>query len=174
MTMETVKNPEPIQSTGRQFYHDLIELTLRPGSFYAALPETRSPRDGLLFMVVMAAINSVPAAVFTTAPQPMFSVLHLMNALLMPVLISIMLYLFLRVVSPGRFAFGTLFTVAAYANVVLLVSWIPGMAPWAELFKYGLIGLGLTQTGGVSGWKAFVAIAATAASLVMIVHASIR
>jgi hypothetical protein len=173
MTMETTTHQEPVQSTGRQFYQDLIQLTMRPGSFYAALPGTRSVRNGLLFLVITAAINSVPAAFFATAQQPMFIVLHLMNALLMPLLISITLYLLFWMVLPGRFAFGLLFTVAAYANVVLLVSWIPGMAPWAELLKYGLIGLGLTKTGGISGWKAFLALAATAAFMVMIVHALI-
>jgi len=172
MTVATVNTGEPmsIQSIGRQFYQDVAHLLMRPGSFYAALPTGKNQADKLIFLGLTALVYSVMVGFFTAAPRPMIMVLYAMNALLMPVVTALVLHLLLRVVYPGRYTYGLLLGVTAYANVVLLLAWIPGLAPWAELLKYGLIGLGLVKTGGISGLKAFLAVAATGVVLVMMVY----
>ena len=172
MRIETINTGATmsIQSIGRQYYRDGVSLLMRPGRFFEALPSAKTQRDILLFLGLTALIYSVLATLFTAANRPMYFVLYSLNALLMPVVTALVLHLLFRVFSPGRFAYGILLGVTAYANGVLLLAWIPGIAPWAELLKYVLIGLGLVKTGGISGLKAFSAIVATGAILIMMVY----
>ena len=172
MTIKATNPGQPIsvKSVGRQFYRDVVHLLVRPGSFYEALPAARNRRDYLLFLGLTAVIYSVLSACFTAAHRPMFIGLYVVNALLMPVVTALVLHLVFRILGPERYTYGLLLGVTAYANVVLLLAWIPGMAPWAEMVKYVWIGLGLVKTGGISGLKAFFAIAATAVILVMTIY----
>lgn len=162
--------PARLKTVARQYYQDVAGLLKGPGSFYAALPAAKNQADLLTFLVLTALIYSVLGAFFAVAHHGTVIVLSLMNALLMPVVTALVLHLLLRMVYPGRFTYGLLLGVTVYANVVLLLAWVPGVAPWAELLKYGLIGLGLMKTGGLSGLKAFLAIVATGVVLVMMVH----
>lgn len=173
MTMETIKPGETMtaQSIGRQFYQDAVHMLMRPGSFYEALPAAKNRRDYMIFLGLTAAVYSVLVAVFTTAQRPLFIVLYLISALLLPVVTATVLHLLFRFFDPGRYTYNVLLGVTVYANVVLLLAWIPGIAPLAEVGKYVLIGLGLVKTGGISGLKAFFAILATAVVLVLMVYA---
>lgn len=156
--------------TGRGFVQDVGQLLMRPGAFFAALPRTKRLRDALMFMGVTALLYSLAATVFTPAGGLALILLYLLNALGMPLLTALLLHPVLLVLAPGRFDYGRLLALTAYTNVVLLFAWIPGLAPWAELLKYGLIGLGLTRVGGIGGWKAFGAVVAAAMMLVLLIY----
>lgn len=172
MATGTVNAREPISARAvcLQYYRDAARLLLQPGSFFEALPVERDRRDALLFLALTAVIYSLAATVFTTVQRPLFMALYLINALLMPVITALVMHLLLGLLCPGRYSYDLLLRVVAYANVALLLGWIPGLAPWTEILKYFLIGLGLVKTGRISGLKAFGAILSTAFLLVMMVY----
>ncbi|MCJ8500240.1 hypothetical protein [Desulfatitalea alkaliphila] len=172
MTIESTQfNPTCCRpSMGRRFFQDVGQLLVRPGVFFGTLADTRRLRDALIFMGLVTIIHSVPASLLMQAGGSIFIGLHMLNALAMPVITASLLYPVLRVWAPGRFDFALLLAVTAYANVVVLFAWIPGLAPWAELLKYGLIGLGLTRTGGIGGWKAFGAILCATVMLLLLFY----
>jgi hypothetical protein len=172
MNMENMTQTEsiPAPSIGRRFYQDVAALVMRPGGFYEALPGAKTPWDALLFLGLSAVVYSVMAMLFTPANRSLFFVLYLLNAVLMPFSIALVLHCVFRFVYPGRFTYGLLLGVTAYANVVLLFSWIPGIAPFAELLRFWFIGLGLAKTGGISGMRAFFAICATITIVVVLVY----
>lgn len=159
-----------LKTIGRGYLRDVVGLLSRPGSFFEALPHEGHRRETLLFLAVTAVVYGVLATLFTPDLRATFIWLYLMNALLMPLVTAMALHLLLRFFYPGRYTYAVLLAVAAYANVVLLLGWVPGMAPWAEILKWVLIGLGLVKTGGIGGWKAFGVIAATVLLLVMMVY----
>ena len=83
---------------------------------------------------------------------------------------AVVLYLASSVLCRNRFTFQTIFGITAYASVTLLVSWVPGMALFAGLWRFYLIGLGLFKAGGLSVWKAFALILVTAAILLVVIQ----
>lgn len=172
MTLENTQfNPTCCRlSIWRQFVRDVGQLIVRPGVFFATLADTKRLRDALVFLGLAAIIHSVPLSLLMQAGGSIFIGLHMLNALAMPLITASLLYPVLRVWAPGRFDFALLLAVTAYANVVLLFAWIPGLAPWAELLKYGLLGLGLTRTGGIGGWKAFGAILCATVMLLLLFY----
>ncbi len=172
MNMENITQAEPVPavSIGRRFYQDVTALVMRPGSFYEALPGAKTQWDALVFLGLSAVVYSVMATLFTPANRSLFFVLYLLNAVLMPVCLALVLHCVFRFVYPGRFAYGLLLCVTAYANGVLLFSWIPGIAPFAELLRFWFIGLGLAKTGGISGMRAFFAICATLTIVAVLVY----
>lgn len=163
-------DPLSVKAIARWYYLDVAQVLFKPGSFFEAMPAVKTRRDALIFLGLTAMIYSLPVIFLTTAQRSMFMILYLVNALLVPVATAFVLYLLLRFINPGRYSYDLLFCVAAYANVFLLLGWIPGLAPWAEIWKYALIGLGLVKSGGISGIRAFSIIVATAFLLIMIVY----
>jgi hypothetical protein len=172
MTLESINmelRPSAM-STGRKFFRDVTSMITEPGNFYQNLQAARNRRDYITFIGFTAVIYSAAAALFTTSHQAVFLAFYLLNALLMPAVTGLALYPALRALKAKSYSFDLLLAIAAYANVVLLLAWIPGFAPWAEIYKYVLIGLGLTKIGNISGIKAFVAIVAAAALLLIMIH----
>jgi hypothetical protein len=157
-------------SIARGFFQDVATIIMQPGKFYQTLRAAGNRRDYLTFIGATAVIYSAGAALFTTSYQAFFFAFYLVNALLMPVVTSLALYPVLRLLRARRYSFDQLLAIAAYANVALVLAWIPGFAPWAEIYKYGLIGLGLTKTGDIGGIKAFIAIVAAAALLLLMIQ----
>jgi hypothetical protein len=163
--MQTINVETTTRSMGRQFYHDVVRILLRPGKTYEDLPNTGSMRDILIFLGFTAVIYTLLMMIFSGGNGLALAPLYFMNALLMPWITAFVLFYLFRIIHPGLFPRSLLLGITAYANVVLLFAWIPGLAPMAEIYKYYLIGLGLVKTRNIGGLKAFFSLLATAGIL---------
>ena len=74
----------------------------------------------------------------------------------MPVITAGLLLPLLYIAGSTVTDYGNILKITAYANTGLLLAWIPGMAPFAEIYKYILIGMGVSKTGNISGFRAFL------------------
>lgn len=153
-----------------RFYLDAVDILLKPGRFYEKMPASKNRKDYQFFLVITAIVYSLATILFLPGNRVAFLLMYLLNALAMPVITAGILFLLLRMLRPGIYKFELLFGIAAYANVVLLLAWIPGLAPWTELLKYFLIGVGLVKAGRITGLSAFLYIASTGAILVSILN----
>lgn len=91
------------------------------------------------------------------------------NALGMALLSCLMGWMALGVAGGRRVRLAVVVPCVAYGfGVTLLVSWIPGSFWLTEPWKWGVIGIGFRELGGVSGRRALGAVLLTLACLVLL------
>lgn len=88
----------------------------------------------------------------------------------MPFIAAFILYFVTILFCKDVFSYNKLFGITAYANVTLLISWIPGLAGPTEILKFFLIGLGMVKVGRISSLRAFMCLVACAAILLLLIH----
>jgi hypothetical protein len=145
-------------------------VLLRPGAFFQNLPEERSLGRPTIFLLACSGVFSVIAALLSSDKKGLLAGIYFANAFLTPWIMAAVLYLASTVLCKNRFTFQTIFGITAYASVTLLVSWIPGTALFAGLWRFYLVGLGLVRAGRISVTRAFVLIMVTAAILLLFIQ----
>ena len=152
-----------------RFYHDAVKVLIHPKAFYESMSAEKDQQATVTFLILSALLYSVAATFFAREQQLVFLFLFFLNGFLMPVILAAILYLVMYLLQVGivyRLALG----ITAFANTALLFAWIPGMAPFAELFRYYLIGVGIVKVTGLSGWKAFFVLLGMGAMLLLLIH----
>ena len=158
---------------GRLFYELLGSLKgvlLRPGAFFQALPEEPSLRRPAIFLFACSGVFSAISAFLSPENKGLLAGIYFANAFLTPWIMAVVLYLASTVLCRNRFTFQTVFGITAYASVTLLVSWIPGTALFAGLWRFYLVGLGLVKAGRISFARALALILVTAAILLLVIR----
>jgi hypothetical protein len=152
-----------------QFYRDAIKILINPKVFYETMSAEKDQQAIITFLGLTALLYSVAATFFAREKQLIFLFIFFLNGFLMPFILGVMLCLVLNLLQVGivyRLALG----ITAYANTALLFAWIPGMAPFAEIFRYYLIGVGIVKVTGLNGWKAFFVLLGMGALLVLLIY----
>lgn len=88
----------------------------------------------------------------------------------MPFITAFILYLVAMLLCKNLFTYNTLFGITAYANIILLFSWIPGVAGPAQILKFCLIGLGMVKIGRISYLKAFACLLCTGMAMLFLLQ----
>ena len=158
------------RSMGIGFYRDVVKIVLNPKSFFQNMPAEKDHRAAVTFLCTCAVIYSIAATVFAYESHATYFVLMLANGLLYPVVTAAALRFVLYAAGASKTAFHQTFAIVAYANAVLLLAWIPGIAPFTEIFKYYLIGVGLVHVLKMSRIKALTIIVATIAALLLMLY----
>jgi hypothetical protein len=154
----------------QQFLDSLKGVLLRPGAFFQGLPEESTLWRPAIFLFACSGVFSVIAALLSPEEKGLLAGIYFANAFLTPWIMAGVLYLASAVLCKNRFTFQTIFGITAYASVTLLVSWIPGMALFAGLWRFYLVGLGLVRAGRISVAKALVLLLVTAAILLLVIQ----
>jgi hypothetical protein len=152
-----------------QFYRDAIKILINPKVFYETMSAEKDQQAIITFLGLTALLYSLAATFFAREKQLIFLFIFFLNGFLMPFILGAMLCLVLNLFQVGivyRLALG----ITAYANTALLFAWIPGMAPFAEIFRYYLIGVGIVKVTGLNGWKAFFVLLGMGALLVLLIY----
>ncbi len=158
------------RSAGAAFYRDMMNILLQPKDFFQTLPERKSAGDAVRFLCICAGIYSIAATVFAHENHLLYFFMFLLNALFIPVVTATGLYMVLYASGTKTMDYARTFQIVAYAGVTLLFAWIPGMAPFAEIFKYYLIGAGLVKTGRISIARTIGTLLATIALLFLALY----
>jgi hypothetical protein len=152
-----------------RFFQDTFKILLNPRVFYESVSEQKDQRTLITFIVISSLLYSLAATFFARDQQLIFLVMFFFNGLLMPILLAAILYIVLHLLQTG-IGYGPALAITGYANAALFFGWIPAMAPFAELFRYYLIGVGIAKVAGLSGWKAFFVLLGTGALLLMMFY----
>ncbi len=158
------------RTVGIGFFRDVIKIMFHPADFYREMPTTKHPLTALVFLCSCAIFYSITATFFAHEHHVTYFFLLLANGMLYPVVTALGLHLVLRATGATKAGFPATFRIVAYANAVLLLAWIPGIAPFTEIFKYYLIGTGLVNTRTTTWIKAIAAIFATLGLLLLALY----
>lgn len=147
-----------------------ISKMLHPGDFYTGLRRGNGYTSPLVFLFLCSILFTIPCSIFAVHKRMFFALMFFLNAFATPFITAFILYLVTFLFCKNVFAYNKIFGITAYANVTLLISWIPGLAGPTEILKFFLIGLGMVKVGRISSLKAFMCLVATAAVLLLLIH----
>jgi len=165
--IETHENAQQMR-LGHQFFRDLYRLVLHPGAFYEELPGTHRFSSALVFLFSCSLISSTLASLHTGQKDMIvLALIYFLNAVSMPFITAFVLYIVTTFSCRNAFTFKTLFSITAYANVALLVAWIPGVAWMTGIWRFYLVGLGMVRAGRISALKALVSVLVTLVILLL-------
>ncbi len=165
----TNKNEWSIKSVFTRFYHDAVQVMINPKAFYESMPTEKNQEAIFSFLIPTALIYSVAATFFAHDQQLVFLVSFFFNGSLMPFILAAMLYLIMLLMQSG-IGYGLALGITVYANTAILFAWIPGMAPFSELFRYYLMGVGIVKVTGLNGWKAFFVLLGMGGMLLLLIY----
>ena len=148
-----------------RFFYDAYRVAFHPGTFFEGIGRKLGYVDGLIFLVSCGIIYSILRTPFVMQNRLTFALIDFLNAFFMPFLFASILYLASLPLCKRVFTYQALFGITAYANVTILVAWIPGMSWLTGLWKFYLIGLGMVKVGRISNLRSFGMLMATAITL---------
>jgi hypothetical protein len=146
-------------------------MLLRPRRFFMHLPESAAPQ-ALVFLIVCAAAHSIASPIYA-APSNYFvaSGISLANAVGMAFLMTGIGYVLARISGGARVSFDNLFSVYAFSSgITLLVSWVPSLLVLTEIWKWWMVGTGLTHGLGFKWYRALAIIVFSIGLTVLLFH----
>lgn len=164
----TVANGLPLNALHRV----VSGVLLHPRRFFRELPESAAAPQASVFLLVCAVINSVAGTIYA-APANYLTVggIFLANAVGMTLLMTGIGYSLMWVSGAGKTPFDTLFSVYAFsAGTTLLVSWVPSCLVLSEIWKWWLIGTGMTAGLGLKWYRAVAIIGFSIVLTVLVFH----
>lgn len=141
------------------------KLLFHPGTFYKGLSMDRGFVTALGFLFSSSILFGVLTSVFIPQKQLLFGAIFSLNAITLPPVMALILFLITLIGSKKVFTYRILFVITAYSNITLILAWIPGLSWVTGLWRFYLIGLGMVKFGNISPLKAFITVAVTAAVL---------
>jgi len=139
----------------KQMVRDLPKLILNPSVFYAELQMDRGNGKAICFLLLCSLVHGALTGLYALERGWLVGGIAFLNAFLSPFFIAFLLYAVAAVLSRKAFTYHAMMVIMAYAGVTCLVSWIPGMAWIAGLWRVFLVGTGLVQAGGITRGRAF-------------------
>lgn len=158
MTQTTV-HPVTFGSTSREVASTLTRLVRKPSTFFSLLPKDIRWSAPLTFLVAMSLASATIRTIFLTGDPAFLFGIFLANALGMAMITSVVVYTVAVAIRGAWSDFGPFFAVTAYSTgAALLISWIPDVVVWGELWKWVLVGSGLVRACGLSRFQALCSI----------------
>ena len=155
---------------GLEFFRNVGKLLFHPGTFYKGLSMDRGFGAALGFLVSSSILFGSLASVFIPQKRWLFGAIFSLNAITMPPIMALILFLVALVGCKNIFTYRVLFGITAYSNITLILAWIPGLSWVAGLWRFYLIGLGMVKLGRISALNAFILVAVTAAVLLLFIY----
>ena len=168
--MKGFSQTSAVVSAGKTFFSDATCVLLHPATFYQTVFGQKNKRDTFGFLLASALLYSVGFMIFAPQRQAAYGALSFLNGALMPLINAAIVYLVLHLFACAGSGFWRIAGIAVYANAALLFAWIPGMAPFAEILKYGLMGTGLVKAGQMNVARAVLVILTTGMVLATLIY----
>ena len=155
---------------GREAFRNVRKLLFHPGTFYEGLSTEKGFLAALSFLLSSSIFFGVLHSVFLPQKRLLFGAIFSLNAITMPPIMALILFLVALVGCKNVFTYRVLFGITAYSNITLLIAWIPGFSWLTGLWRFYLIGLGMVKLGNISPFKAVIIVAITAAVLLSFIY----
>jgi hypothetical protein len=155
-----------------QYFHLISRVLLNPRAFFAETGEGESWSKPFWTLMVSGGIFSVASVISGMPSNPVFmGMVHWFNAVAMVLIASGLGYGMAKVLKIESLAYPKVFGVYAYASsAVLVLAWMPFMLWITEIWRWWLIGCGLTTGFGIPVKKAVVIIALSVILLALVFH----
>ena len=155
---------------GREALRIMGKLLFHPGTFYEVLSTDIRFSAALGFLLSSSVFFGVLASLFIPQKRWLFGAIFSLNAITMPPIMALILFLVALVGCKNIFTYRVLFGITAYSNITLVLAWIPGLSWAAGLWRFYLIGLGMVKLGRISALNAFITVAVTASILLLFIY----
>jgi len=130
------------------------DLLLKPGEFFATLPETNHYTDSILFLVITVSVPTLIIALGTLGASLLVAPLVWLVVLAGAWLWAWYLQWAVRVCCKSSLSTVQAFQICSYANMPLLLVWVPLLNAVTGIWSLALMWMGLTRNVGVSSGKA--------------------
>lgn len=137
------------------FYYDALKSIIRhPRAFFSQLPRDMGILSPLGFLCLSGLIFTMARLILAMPERPLlWGCIWLVNAVGMALIAAAVGYMTMVMIFGRKVTFRQYFSVYALSfGVALLASWFPFFFLLSELWKWWLVGLGLTSGLGF-GWK---------------------
>ncbi len=147
--------------TLRGFFNDAGWLLVAPGQFFSRHPGPADWRRAAGLFSAAAILASSLSLMFVRSGAPLFGMgIFVFNALGIVMISTLFGFLVLQIIPGVSLSFPRLLCFYAYAGSwPLLLSCIPGAALLSEIWKWWLVGIGLTRSGVLLWWQALIVVA---------------
>ncbi|WP_372683847.1 YIP1 family protein [Desulfosarcina sp.] len=159
--------------SGLRFYSaTVMGLLGHPRTFFRDLPESPGMAQAAGFLTVCAIVHSIAALVYTApANSLVMGGTLLANAIGMVFLLTGLGYAAARVSGKGKVRFGGWFRIYALSTgVTLLVSWVPALVVYTEIWKWWLIATGMTYGLGFRWYRALAIVGVSIVVTILLFH----
>ena len=151
-------------------------LLMHPRRFFRELSATEAAGHPLSFLMVSAIVHSV-AGLLQTSPSGYLTVfgIRLANALGMTLLMAAIGYALMLALGGRRATFARFFSVYAHASgMALLISWMPALLMPGEIWKWSLVGIGLTTGLGFKKSRALAVLLMSIGVTILLFYGVLR
>lgn len=155
------------------FYSRTVRGILgHPRKFFGDLPESVGLAQAAGFLTVSAIVHCAAALIYTTPSNYLVMGGTLMaNAIGMVFLLAGFGYTVVSVTSKSKVRFGRLFRIYALSTgVTLLISWVPALLVYTEIWKWWLIGTGMTYGLGFKWYRALAIVGFSIVTTILLFH----
>jgi hypothetical protein len=154
----------------RSFYMGAVKtLVMKPGDFFAEIPESPGFRKPFLFLLTSGFILAALRTPFVPGGSIPMALIILINGLAMPVVSAVIGYGIIFVAMKRKLSWPRMLALYAYASgITYLISWLP-LATWiGEPWKWILIGIGLVRGFGLSRGQAVGVVAGSILVIILL------
>ena len=170
--MITTMVSRPDMSALKFYSATVMGILGHPRKFLGNLPESVGMTQAAVFLIVSAIVHCA-AALLRTAPANslVMGATLLANAIGMVFLLAGLGYTIVNVTSKNKVRFGRLFRIYALsAGVTLPISWIPALVVYTEIWKWWLIGTGMTYGLGFKWYRALAIVGFSIVITILLFH----
>ncbi len=160
------------ENFSRSFYIQAVKtLFLKPGDFFANIPESPGFKKPFLFLLTSSFILAALRTPFVPGGSISMAFIILINGLAMPVISAAIGYGIIFVAMKKRLSWPRMLAIYAYASgITYLISWLP-LATWiGEPWKWILIGIGLVRGFGLTRGRAVGVVAGSALVIILLFY----
>lgn len=154
------------------FLRDYVELVkkivMKPVDFFKEMPTTGGYKDPLIFAIITAVVMGIGLTVITLGVG-FLAIVFAPLAVVISIFLAALLLLLCSKIVGGVGTYEATLRVAAYANVVNLVGWIPIVSILASIYGLILTVLGLKEVHKLSTAKSIIAVAISVVIVFVIV-----
>jgi len=152
----------------RNYYDTGKNIVLKPVDFFKEMPTTGGYKDPLIFATITAVIMGVGLTIITLGVG-FLAIIFAPIAVAISIFLAAFLLLICARIVNGKGTYEATLRVAAYANVVNVIGWIPIVSILGSIYGLILTVLGMKEVHKLSTAKAIIAVAIAIAIVFIIV-----
>ncbi len=133
-------------------------IIVKPFDFFKEMPTTGGYKDPLIFAVITAVVMGIGLTVITLGVG-FLAIIFAPLAIVISLFLAALLLLLCSKIVGGQGSYEATLRVAAYANIVNLIGWIPIVSILGSLYGLFLTYLGIKEVHKLTTGKAIIAVA---------------
>ncbi|MCK5242699.1 YIP1 family protein [bacterium] len=152
----------------RNYYDTGKKVLLKPVEFFREMPTTGGYKDPLIFAIITAVIMGVGLTAITLGVG-FLAILFAPIAVAISIFLAALLLLVCAKIVGGTGTYEATLRVAAYANIVNIIGWIPIVSVLGSIYGLVLTIIGMKEIHSLSTVKAIIAVGIAIAIVFIIV-----